>query len=94
VLGRLTESKAGRGGVIAVATVAMLIALFVVFRSVSGDDNKMADEKEVRAAAQKQIEVLQKENISPALKAEMIAHQQGLLQPSSHGPNGPPKGAP
>ena len=86
MLARLNQSPAGKAAVIGIAVLAVAGAAFVVVRSSGGDDNRHADDKDVAAAAQKQIDILQKEDLPPALKAEEIAHQKALMQPHTGGP--------
>jgi len=90
MLAQLNQSKAGKGAVIGIAVLIVAAAAFVVVRSSGGSDDRHASDKDVQAAAQKQLDVIQNENLPPALKAQLIAHQQGLMQSHSGGTPPPP----
>ena len=59
-----------------------------------GSDSKSADDKDVQASAQKAIESLKNNpNIPEKQKAEMIAHEEGLMKGGNKGAaTGPPSG--
>jgi hypothetical protein len=93
MIAKLTDSTAGKVGVAVIAVVAVFVAVFAGIRANSGD--KPADPKEVKDAAQKQIDVIKSNpNLPPALRDQMIAHEQGLMQGASRGAGGSaPKGS-
>jgi hypothetical protein len=94
MLAKLSASTAGKVTIAAIAAVAVCFAVFMGIRATSGE--KPANPEAVKAAAQTQIDVINKENLPPALKAEMLARQQGLAKggqpgtppPSQPHPNG------
>jgi hypothetical protein len=92
---KINESPGARAAVVVIALVALGVAIFEGFHVFSGgSESQTADPKEVKADAQKQLDIIKKENIPPALKAEMIAHYQGTAQGSqTRSAGGGPPGA-
>ena len=94
MLGKLTQSPAGKAGVVVAAVVMIAVGAFVVFNVTSGGGPQVADPAEVKADAQKQIDQINNNhNLPPALKAQQLAHEQGLAAGASKGMGAaPPSG--
>lgn len=87
MLDKLTSTPGGKAGVIAVVILAVGLAVFEGIHVASAAGPQYADPKQVQSAAEKQVEIIEKENLPPAIKEEMLAHYRAMAQGKS------PKGA-
>lgn len=86
----LTQSSGGKAAIIVVAVVAVGAAVFIGARSIGGDQDKPVNQQAVRDAAQKQLDVISKQNLPPALKAEMMSRYGAMAQGGAKGASTPP----
>ena len=78
---KVTESKAGKAGIIAVAIVAVAGAIFMGVKSLGGGGQQTANPAEVQSDAQKAVDVIKNNpNIPEKQKQEMLAHYEGMAQ--------------
>lgn len=91
---KFTESTPGKIIIVIVAIAAVATAVFVGIKVSSGNDSPHASDAEVKADAQKQIDALKSNTtLPPDVKAEMIAHQEGLLRGGGQGARTAPPGS-
>jgi hypothetical protein len=87
-MANITETPAGKIGIGVFVVIAVGLAIFMGVHTMNPAP-EVADPQEVKQDAQKAVESIQKQNLPPALKAEMLSHYQGMAKGGGNGKGGP-----
>ncbi len=79
ILNQLKDNKLGVIALVILVIAAISGAIFMAGHS-DTEGNRVVEPSQVKSSAEKQIEILEKSDLAPNLKAEQIAHQKSLIE--------------